>query len=1795
MTSRILRTHTTDEMLALLHPVIADWFRDKYSKVTEAQSMAVPVIHGRESVLVSSPTGSGKTLTAFLSIINELTLLASEGTLEDNIYAVYVSPLKALANDVNENLLTPLKEISARFESAGLEPPGIRVAVRTGDTLQSERQKQARKPPHIFITTPESLSLVLSTPVFRKRFETVQYVIIDEVHEICDSKRGVALSVALERLERAVAQPLIRIGLSATVAPIEEVAEFLAGFDNGVARPMNIVEVFGQRSLDMRVICPADDMTTLSFEVVNSKMYDMLREMVGDHRTTLVFTNTRSGTESVVYKLKERGIEQIGAHHGSLSRETRLDVEDELRNGALKAVVSSTSLELGIDIGSIDLVVQIGSPKSVAKGLQRIGRAGHQYGGTSKGRIVVFESDDLVECAVLSRAAHRKAIDRVTIPTNSLDVLAQALVGLSIESRWSVDDAHELIRHSYCYRDLSRDSLVSVLKYLGGKEEFEGVYSKIWYDPDEGVFGKKRGARMLYYLNQGTIPEEADFKVFSERGSFVGSLSEKFVERLTKGDIFVLGGRSYEFLKSKGMKAFVRSATGRKPTVPSWTGEMLPRSFDLSVMVGEFREEMRSRLENSANEQVKEWLMQDFHVDEGSATTMINYFQEQRAVATIPTDTRLLIEGYVDQSGNRSAIFHFPFGRRVNDALSRAYASALTEQVGENVAVSISDDCFMLTTSRPFALETLAGAVTAETLEARLRNAVSDSELFAQRFRHVATRSFMVLRNYKGKELSVARQQLRSQRLLEALHELKDFPVLKETYHEILTEVMDLEHAALVLRSIDRGERSVSTQPFSAVPSPFAHNIILLGVSDVVLMEDKSMLLRNLHRRVVERAMGKGKSVAGLLDSDVVEEYFERKGPRINSPGEMAEAVRALGPMNLFREKGENVYARSDQSFEKVRSWASALLRTGQVRSVWVGEDVYVHADHHSSYMRIHRRDVELKPSYKRMLKELRGGSMSARAVAAKLGIDERRAKEHIRKLEASNLVYRSGIKGGAPLYSPSPVTEGDRLGCVSEAIVRHLSYHAPESLEDLSYEIGVQEGDARQVLDQLIAANTVISGHFVAGERPEYMLVSDYLQLSSRGERVFDWDAVNSYRSRRQLGQLDSIEEYFNRFGSAGMLYDLAHRVKDFDVEDFYELRRSGRVLLGRFVRGRVRYVLAEDVPHYLSVFREGRPTKLENAIAKTLDSIGKGTYLEIADELGMPSDMMRDAFDSLDRKGYLLREFDEAEHWSSRNVYSLSSIEPTDEDGLARVAEHLLRGHGPLGISHIASFLRVDERVVRATMEELGAVAIKVGLERVEMYMLPSDVKELEAGVEADEAEQTRVLSLYDPFLSDRWPEIAATYGEGWIYPVIRGDELVGMVESWLMAGAVDVRDVQLRDKSHLGDVIDSLVRGMEYYEMLGVDILRVRSALGEDVETLDDEVKAEFLARGFLESNGMLVRGRLVPECHTREEMLTVIFRAQNLDGSDKLLSMDEALSRYGGIRSDVEALIRAARAERLSRMHKRGAVVRGYLVPDRVGYCLPADAGLYRSARKRDLTEDEKFVLRIAADRRAVKKDALLSLSPVGPEKTIEAIKRLYHHSHLFVDSSHCYVVAKKRRVTRERAWLSILERMFDVYGIASAETLALLLGRDLRMRDIRRMLRTLEDSGILVKGHLLKGTSTIYWATKKAHSQLGKSEVEGEVVLSPEDNLCQFLRAAFRDLMPPGGRFAVFKNTELVGSFYGKMRDGELEVVDLDGGPEVKDIVDRYSRMIGMRMRDGAGTGPSDWEVMEFYEKSHPGM
>lgn len=859
-----------EEIEKALDELVKEWFFSKFKEFSLPQLYGVMPIHERKNILISAPTGGTKTLTAFLSILNYLVGLARKNELEDKIYAVYVSPLKALNNDIYVNLVKPLEEIQEIAKKKDIKLQKIRVAVRTGDTPTDERQKMLKNPPHIFITTPESLAIVLTTRKFIEKLQAVEYIIIDEIHALAN-KRGVYLSLSIERLQHISRIYPCRIGLSATIAPLEEISNFLVGYENQnqgsdtsyVLRDCLIADVQFAKKLDIRVLCPVKDMIETSADEMQHDLYILIDKLIQEHKTTLVFTNTRSATERVIAHLKERFpskyLENIGAHHSSLSKQHRFDIEQRLREGKLKVVVTSTSLELGIDIGYIDLVILLGSPKSVARAIQRIGRAGHKLHDAAKGRILVLDQDDLVECAVLLKDAVEKKIDKVQIPKNCLDVLAQQIFGCAIQQKWNVDELLSIVRKSYCYHDLRRDDFFSVISYLAGEYALEArdVYAKIWYDEKTREIGK-RGmlARMIYMTNIGTIPEESFINVVISAGEQkderIGVIDEAFLERLKPRDVFVLGGHKYEFLYTKGMNAYVKATIYRPPTIPSWFSEMLPLSFDLALSIQHFRKLLDELFKTKKEKEIKEFIETHLYIDKNSVDAIYNYFLLQNEYARIPHETRLLVEHYISQ-GKHYAIFHSLYGRRVNDALSRAMAYLVARLGGRDIEIGINDNGFFLASMQNMQIERALNMLNAENLTDVLEEAIQNTEVFKRRFRHCATRSLMILRNYKGKAKSVGRQQMKSGFLLAAARKIShDFPVLKETRREILEDMMDLQNTKNILKWIKDGKIKVESIHLD-MPSPFSLNLIMQSHADLMKIEDKIAFLKRMYKAIQER------------------------------------------------------------------------------------------------------------------------------------------------------------------------------------------------------------------------------------------------------------------------------------------------------------------------------------------------------------------------------------------------------------------------------------------------------------------------------------------------------------------------------------------------------------------------------------------------------------------------------------------------------------------------------------------------------------------------------------------------------------------------------------------------------------------------------------------------------------------------------------------------------------------------------------------------------------------------------
>ena len=865
------KEYSKSEIYENLHPWVCQWFDSVFDDFTPAQKKAIMNIHNHKNVLVSSPTGSGKTLTAFLSILSELTFLADEGKLEDRIYCVYISPLKALDNDIWKNLDLPLEGIE---EVAG-KSLGIRKAVRTGDTSQYERSKMLRKPPHILITTPETLAILLVAPKFRLKLRNVKYVIIDEIHSLAENKRGVHLSLSLERLQHLIGN-FTRIGLSATVSPLEDVARFLVGYEYGVERDCKIIDVNYLKDMDMEVLSPVDDIILADDEDIRMGMYDLVDELIQSHKTTLIFTNTRHGTESFVYNLKKLYPENydsqnIMAHHSSLSKEVRLETENKLKDGELKVVVSSTSLELGIDIGYIDLVILINSPKSVSRALQRIGRSGHALHAKSKGRIVVTDRDELVECSVLLKNAKEGRIDNVRIPNNCLDVLAQQLYGMSIENPCDIDYTYDIVRKSYCYKNLSRDDYEDVLSYLAGEYvalEERYVYAKIWIDYDKGVFSKRgKMARVLYSTNIGTIPDHSAVKVKCD-GEVVGNIEEDFMERLKKGDTFVLGGHIYRFNYGRGMTINVTPAQG-PPSIPSWYSEHLPLSFDLAVDIQRFRSLMEGKFEYSkSKEEILDFIHDYLYLDDFAANAIYEYFHEQYVYSVIPSNRKLVVEHYKGFGDRKFVIFHSLFGRKTNDALSRAVAYIALNVYKRDVSISVSDNGFYLSSDKKINGLDSFNQLTSDNIGEMLEKSLDKTETLASRFRHCAGRSLMTLRHYKGDQKSAGRQHVRGKILLKFVQEMDDnFSILKEAKREATEDYMDINNARKVLGWIGDGSMEIVSIN-TLIPTPFAYNLVSKGYLDVLAKGDKAEFSRRMQKAVRDKVKEKIKK-QNYFDDDI--------------------------------------------------------------------------------------------------------------------------------------------------------------------------------------------------------------------------------------------------------------------------------------------------------------------------------------------------------------------------------------------------------------------------------------------------------------------------------------------------------------------------------------------------------------------------------------------------------------------------------------------------------------------------------------------------------------------------------------------------------------------------------------------------------------------------------------------------------------------------------------------------------------------------------------------------------------
>jgi ATP-dependent Lhr-like helicase len=887
-------------------PIVQRWFAERFGRPTEPQILGWPKIAAGHDTLISSPTGSGKTLAAFLICLDRLVRSARAQTLADETQVVYVSPLKALSNDVHRNLEIPLAEIARLAEDEGASLQQIRTAVRTGDTPAPERTRMLRKPPHILVTTPESLFILLTAEQSRKMLATATTVIVDEIHAIADDKRGSHLALSLARLDALAGHRLQRIGLSATVKPIEEVGRML-----GPAT--RIVDMGHRRAMDLAIEIPRDPLSSIASTETWGEIYDRLAELILTHRSTLVFVNTRRLSERVSHALEERlGKDVVFPHHGSLARQIRLDVETRLKKGELRAVIATASLELGIDIGSVDLVCQIGSPRSIAVALQRVGRAGHWVGALPKGRFFPTTRDELLECAAILSAFRKGELERIEIPENALDILAQQIVAIAAAESWKEEDLFALTRSAYPYRDLPRKDFDEIVEMLS-----EGITTPrgrsgtlLHRDRINGRVKGRRGARLAAITSGGAIPENANYTVIAEPDNkTVGTLDEDFAVESLAGDVFLLGTHSWRIKRVEPGRVRVHDAHGAAPSIPFWLGEAPGRSRELSSELASLRERIAAAPDPA-------FLISECGVDEGGATQAAAYVRAGIAgLGVLPSQTTVVAERFFDQAGGMQFVLHAPFGSRITRAWGLALRKRFCRNFNFELQAAATDNGLVLslTEQHSFPLELVFAFLKSSTVEDVLRQALLDAPMFGARWRWNATRALTVLRFSGGRRVPAPIQRMRSDDLLASVFpdqvacaenltgppRIPDHPLVRETIENCLHEAMDLTGLQEILAAIEAGRiRTVAIDTVEA--SQFSHEI--LNANPYAFLDDAPLEERRTRAVQLRQTLGADVTGEGVLDPAIIDQIAVESWPEARDADELHDALLTLVRVPLAEE-----------------------------------------------------------------------------------------------------------------------------------------------------------------------------------------------------------------------------------------------------------------------------------------------------------------------------------------------------------------------------------------------------------------------------------------------------------------------------------------------------------------------------------------------------------------------------------------------------------------------------------------------------------------------------------------------------------------------------------------------------------------------------------------------------------------------------------------------------------------------------------------------------------------------------
>jgi len=1717
-----------EEILSSLSQPVREWFTDRFPQLTEPQRLAIPVIQNGGHLLLCSPTGSGKTLTAFLTIIDQLVRKALDGKLEKRIYCVYISPIKALANDIQRNLIEPLREIKERFLPSRAQD--IVVGLRTGDTTQTERQRMLRNPPHILITTPESLALTLGSKRFRPLYSDLRWMVIDELHAMVPTKRGTHLSLNLANLDRVLESPVQRIGISATMEPLDEVARFLVQSDSEEeSMEVSIAHVSGSRDLDLDIVLPTDRFNDTPVSRLVDHNVSVIKDLVEAHRTTLVFANTRRMTEILVQRLRVAGVAGVEGHHGSMDKSIRLDVEQRLKHGHLRCVVSSSSLELGIDIGSVDMVVQIGSPGSIATALQRIGRAGHHVGGVPRARLLPTSTHDLLEMVALQNAILAGIMDRLRFPRNCLDVLAQFLIGITLQKEWDIDDAFELVNSAWSYSDLAYDDFIEVLDMLAED-------GRIWIEWEENIFGKRGYSQMIYYTNVGTIAPDSNYLVFTQDGTLVGQLSSSFVQNLRPGDVFLLGGQTYRVHAMQSTRVNVSPVTGHRPTVPSWSGEALSRSRELSESILDVLQTVATIVRRGGDPRL---LFTEVYGLSKPVSNSLARFLEEHLDETfqVPSEERIIIEQ--TEGGMPTYIVTTCRGRAFNMALGHLFAGIAGKNEVAVLELSFDENGFLIKLNQDVDMGLLPRLVSEGGTDDILQRFLLDSQLFQRRFKEVCARSLLIPRRIGAEEVSPQQFQQKAEQLLKRHRQMDSSLMIREAQADIHHSDLDLDGLEDFIEKMRSGSiRIVHSRV--RIPSPLGMNLFMSAFEDLLSMRARAFLVKDIDPEILRRLLGR-RALQTELDEESLDAHYRDK---VEVPQDADGLLRLMDVGGgLERDLQHPLYGLKlkDIEISTIRGWVRQLAEEGRITKIRGTGDSRVDDKWYSARMAgIH-------------------GTLGCLAAAGANQLPD------LRELYRTGLTFEaaSAFDGATPTEWESRGLN-DAYECLRVKLLDMLGSEGPLTLDALLERLPFPSGQIEGLLHDLEVRNLIAVGFYRQTDAGEYILRVDEYRITGGEEDVVEARQVQNLLLEKSFEMHDDPLDAIRSLVMVSKQQELLYRVRDYRFGDWKDVKHDSDVVMGRLLHNRIGYTLRSQLPILMGLKPEPWKGELEDELLTRIPDDKNISRQELLSHYpkGKENEQLkrdlRNAINNLDRQMLVVKQYREEKNRKRslslyHKVHGIYSPLPFEE-ALARLVEHI----GPIRLYTLRNYVSRAVEEVADTLRDLEASGRIVRIvtlqpDPVEYYASPIDAARIDDVRMEDR--RMRILTQSDPYCSRFIQEIRYVLKQGWYQPVFKGVDPIGRILMYKVNDYLEIKDILIPNAylEEFGLAFDEL---LENYADQLVSVAVLHNFNGEPIDTCPPEIKKLVDGLGFspMGDGKRWIRGGVV-EPQPRNIVLRGLLHSNHVHQNNRLENETQAIEVMAETRDDFALRGRCevlrVDLDSLGAAHQlhQGTNLRGHIVwasyPHfrtllTVRNMAPEDELLdvleYFSENAEPAIFMERYAMRRAEFRKLVQpliRSGHLVQDYRGGFRTVDPL-----------DDVDVWEIKQK-----------FVKDMIDSFPVVTRKQVEALVGRPFKPDEVSAVLQGMVEEGVMIKGFLIDDASEVCYGRKDLLEKAKSLPKTRDFVLPPSDPLLPYFAGMLRQRFGFGSAYIVFHKEEPIAAFKANTRDGMIDVTDFEGDAE----------------------------------------